>query len=120
MIYRQLTPSNDYSFGQGRQNFLSGVEATRQAIFTRLRLYRGNFWRNTIAGLPMFQEILATSGSEANIAAIDALILKQISETETVQSVLEYSSTFDGKTRAYSFKAKVQAEDSTTIIQGLL
>ncbi len=38
MIYRRIDANGDYTFGQGKFNFVSGTEAVAQAIKTNLLL----------------------------------------------------------------------------------
>lgn len=118
MIYRKLTPEGDYSFGQSRANFLSDLEAVAQAVKTRLQLWKETFWRDLQDGLPLFQEILGTPGSQSNIQRIDAIIQGRILGTQGVLGLPRYSSAFDPETRAYQFTATVQTIYSTTIISG--
>lgn len=120
MIYRKLTASGDYSFGQSAVNFYVDIDAVVQAIKTNLLLYQGSFWRVLNFGLPMFQNILGTPGSPANLTAIDNLVQGQIASTQGVIGITSYNSTFDKSTRQYQFNATVQTQYSTTVISGVL
>lgn len=105
MIYRKLSPTGDYTFGQGSQDFLIGTYACGQAIQTGLYLWQGSWWLDLSVGLPMFQQILQTPGSPANVQVVDTLIQTQISNTQGVSEILEYNSTFAN--RNYSASAQV-------------
>lgn len=118
MRYRKLTSTGDYRFGQSQDDFLTGIEATAQACKTRLDLWQGNFWRDLSDGLPMLQQILGQPGSAENLASVDSLIAERIRNTPEVQQVVNYSSTWDPETRAYTFTASVQTQDSETVIAG--
>lgn len=118
MIYRKLTAEGDYTFGHGASNFFSGVEAIAQAVKTRLDLYQGTFWRDLSDGLPMFQQILGSSGSEQHRSAVDQIIVQRVRETQGVTQVLGINSTWDPQTRHYGFDCTIQTEDSVTIISG--
>lgn len=120
MRYRRLDSAHDYVLGQSSQDFISDLDAVAQAIYTRLNLYKGAFWRDTSDGLPLFQNILGTSGSPQNRSAIDGIIQNRIAGTQGVQTITAFSSTWDATTRKYSFEATVQTVYSTTIITGTL
>jgi len=121
MKYRKLTASGDYSFGQGLENFyIDRVEAPAQAAQTRLQLYTGSFWRDLDDGIPMFQSILGTPGSQENLLAIDSIITNRIRQTQGVSDIIGYSSIFNATTRAYEYEATIQTVYSTTVITGTL
>jgi hypothetical protein len=104
MIYRALTKDGDYSFGAGRQNLLQGAAAVAQAILTRLKLLRGEWWEDLSDGLPLWQEIL---GKRQPKEFVDSLILERITGTPNVREVIEYESAWDNETRRYTFTARV-------------
>lgn len=120
MRYRKLTAGGDYTFGQSNLDFYKDIDAVRQAIQTRLDLYLDSFWRDLSDGLPMYQSILAQTGSAKNLATIDQIIQARIQGTEGVSSVLSYSSTYDRNTRRYSFTATVQTDYSETVVTGTI
>lgn len=117
MIYRKLK-DGDYFLGGGSEGFLSGVEAVAQAIMTRLKLLKNEWWENLNDGLPLWQQILGASGK--NIKLIDKLFLTRIKETPGVKETYNYESTFDPNTRKYSFSVTVNTEYGTTSLEGSL
>lgn len=118
--YRQLSPSGDYVFGQGNQEFYYDVEAVGQAIKTRLDLLLGTFWRDLNDGLPLFQKILPSSGSPANLLTVDSIIQKRIAETQDVTAITFFQSVFNGDTRRADFETTVETLYSTLSIQDTL
>lgn len=120
MRYRKLSPTGDYTFGSGGNDFHTEIQAVAQAVQTRLQLYKESFWRDLNAGIPMFQRILGTPGSPANIVAIDNIIQQQIKGTQGVTSIVGFDSSFNAQTRQYQFTATIQTEYSTTVISGVL
>lgn len=120
MIYRKLDENGDMVRGQGKQDYLSGVEAVAQACMTRLQLYKGEFWRDINDGIPMFQEILGRPASPDNLSAIDSLIQTRISGTQGVTGIVSYTSQYDHLARAYSFQAQIQTIYSVTVITGVI
>lgn len=106
MKVRRLDNNWDYCFGRGQQNYLSGVDAVAQAIKQRLLLLYAEWWEDIEDGLPLWEKILGTSGSEENRQAVDIIIRDRISGTEGVQSVSEFNSTYER--RIYKFTASIE------------
>ena len=107
MRYRRLI-DNDYSFGRGRQDFLTDIEAVAQAIKTRLLLLYAEWWEDLEDGLPLWQKIIGVPGNAENIAAIDIVIRSRIEGTAHVQQVLSYYSAYENRT--YTFHCLVQTD----------
>lgn len=120
MRYRRLTSAGDYTFGQGSQDFVSDIDAVAQAVYTRLNLYRETWWRDLTDGVPMFQSILGTPGSPANLANVDSILQSRINGTQGVTALTYFTSEFNPVTRQYSYTANVQTIYSTTVIQGTI
>lgn len=51
MIQRQLDSTGDWTFGKGRQNFVSGINAMMLNIKTRLKEWRNDCFWNPNAGV---------------------------------------------------------------------
>jgi hypothetical protein len=111
--YRKLDSNGDYSFGFGNSNFLTGLEATTQAIKTKLNLFEGEWWENIADGLPFFQAIAGQIGTADEKSAIDLLIKNRILDVDGVTGIETFTSTWDGETRAYSMAATVNTEYGT-------
>lgn len=107
MLYRRLDENWDYCFGRGRQNYISGLDAVVQAIKTRLQLLKEEWWEDQNDGLPLWQEILGSSGSEDHRAAVDIIIRDRISGTAGVLAVTEFESQYQN--RQYIFEATVES-----------
>jgi hypothetical protein len=114
--YRRLDSDNDYSVGQGRQNFLIGVEAVAQAVYTRLKLLQEEWWEDQEDGLPLFQQILGKFGQNGNKDAVDLLVRSRILGTTGVTGINSFSSTYTASTRQYSFSCEIETEYGTTAI----
>jgi hypothetical protein len=95
MIYRKLDNDGDYSFGRGKQDFVSDVNAVAQAIKTRLLLLVGEWWEDQADGTPMFQSILGIPGSDENIESADLIIKDRILDTPYVTEIITYSSNYE-------------------------
>lgn len=113
MKYRRLDDNGDYIFGAGSQGFLTNTEACAQAIKTRLGLYEGEWWEDISTGLPLWQKILGSPGS--NKGAIDVILSERISGTTGVSNISDSSSSFARGTRAYKYSAYVKTDWSTSI-----
>lgn len=111
MIYRKLSPTGDYTLGLGMQGFYSDIYAVGQAILTRLLLFKGTFWLDLTDGLPMFQSILGSSGSPANIQQVDTIVSNRIIGTPHVSSIVSFTSGLNAQ-RQYKYTAQVQTDYS--------
>ncbi len=107
MKYRRLDENWDYVFGHGKNDYLEGREAVGQAVKSRLLLLYGEWWEDLEDGLPLFERILASSGSDANKQAVDIIFARRIGDTTGVLNVSWYDSSFDRNKRAYSFSCRV-------------
>ena len=107
MRYRRLDSEWDYVFGHGSTDYLTGREAVGQAIKSRLLLLFGEWWEDQMDGLPLFEKILASSGSESNLQAVDIIIRQRIEDTTDVLGIVQFDSQYDRNKRAYSFSCTV-------------
>ena len=106
MKYRRLTPTGDYSFGQGALEYLTDVKAVVQAIETRLKLLQYEWWENLTEGLPLFQRVLTARREGLDTVAL--LIRERILSTPHVTAISAYADSFtDG---AYRFTATVETD----------
>ena len=89
-----LGPDGDLLFEGGRLALTTGVEAIQQSISMRLRLYRGEFFRDVTAGMPHYELVLVKN---PNLVAIRAAFTSCILDTPGVLALsslsLDYSST---------------------------
>lgn len=96
MRYRALSEDGDYTFGQGRLNFLVDLPATvAQAVKTRLLLLFGEWFLDTTDGTPYSTQVLGTNTR----ATYDQAIRQRVLETEGVTEIVSYSSAVDGDSR---------------------
>lgn len=108
MKYRRIDNDGDYTFGNGKYDFLVDIEAVPQAIKTKLNLFRGEWWEDLSEGLPFYQEIAAQfikSDEEKDI--VTNIYCSRIMDVEAVNSFLNTEAQFDDETRVYSLKADV-------------
>lgn len=115
MIYRKLT-DGDYTFGTGN-DFYEGTDAVAQAVYTSLKLFYGEWWESQDEGLPLFEQILGTSGSAESIQAVDLIIQSYIDQVQGVISVSDYTSSFEGVSRTYTASCTVQTQYGDATIE---
>ena len=112
MIYRKLDSNGDMEFGKGAHNFYKDVpEAVAQAVLTRLKLFQGEWFLDTSAGVPYNTKILGFG----NIPFYDAIIQEIISTTPGVDQITAYTS-YISATRDLSIQATINTIYGTTIL----
>ncbi|CAN0620561.1 conserved protein of unknown function [Burkholderia multivorans] len=117
MRYRKLDADGDYVLGGGANDFLVNTpETVAQAVLTRLRLLRGEWFLDTTAGMPWSTEVLGKGTSSTYDAAIRECILGTTGVTE----ITSYSSTRDPDTRALSVTVTINTIYGTTTVQTTL
>ena len=96
MRYRALSPTGDFTFGQGSANYLvDSSEAVAQACLTALKLFQGEWFLNTQAGMPWYQSVLGKYSQ----ASYDAAIQTAIKGVQGVARIMSYSSALSIRTR---------------------
>ena len=120
MIYRRLSNDGDYLIGAGSSGFVSGIEAVTQAIITRIKLLRDEWWENLLEGTPLWQQILGHKSDEEAIRIINNVLVNRVLETKGVSSVESYSGEFNPSTRKYTFSAVVNTVYGRSNIEEVL
>lgn len=104
MRYRKLSPTGDFVFGQGSTEFLVNTpETVGQAVLTRLKLVRGEWFLDLGAGTPWRTEILGENTQDTYDIALREAIL----DTEGVVQIDSYASVLDGNTRELRVVAEI-------------
>lgn len=106
MIYRRLDVNGDYIFGSNGNAYLSGTDAVRQAVLTRLRLLLYEWWEDLEDGLPLWQEIIA----QRNIEKAKKLIQERIVKTPHVTALITFDATWENETRRLTVLAVIDTE----------
>lgn len=109
MRVRALTPTGDWTFGAGTENYLTRNAAVRQNIQTRLSLWLGECFFNLNAGID-WANLLGSKTPEALQLAIATTILN----TTDVVGIKMLSVTLNAQ-RQFSISFKVQTSFSTVI-----
>lgn len=94
MRVRAQDSAGDYTFGQGRQNFLVNSAAmVAQLIRTALLLFLGEFFLDTTAGVAWLTEVIGINTGPN----YDTVIRNAIQNVQGVSAILEYSSSLVGR-----------------------
>lgn len=106
MIYRALDANGDYTFGGNNNDFVSGTNAVAQAIKTRLRLLKNEWWENLEEGLPLFDKIMGYNTRES----AKKQILDRILGTTGVTSIVTSYFSWDPDNRILTIEAIIDTE----------
>ena len=104
MRYRKLDDDGDMIFGHGEADYwIDTWEGVLQAIVTRLKLWRGEWFMDTEYGTPWAQEILGKTTQLERDTALEEVIL----DTQGVTDLEYFNAEFNREIRDYivSFSA---------------
>lgn len=102
MKYRKLDVDGDYVLGNAAVFLVDSPEAVAQAVITRLRLGRGEWFLDKTVGLARDQVL----GKNAQDVA-DSAIRQCILGTAGVVEIAEYASARDSETRELEVSARL-------------
>lgn len=102
MRYRKLDAAGDYTFGTGADFHVNSPEAVAQAISTRLKLWRGEWFLDQSDGTPYREEVL-----DKRTRSPDVAIKQRILGTPGVSEIQSFASSYDGDTRRLRVNATV-------------
>ncbi len=99
MRYRTLSPTGDYTFGQGQLNFLiNSPEAVAQVVQTSLLLWLGEFYLDLTVGMPYPEGVLGKHSKDQ----ADQTIIAYIESQQGVVDIENFSSTINPNNRKYT------------------
>jgi hypothetical protein len=115
MRYRKLDQSGDMQFGHGAGDFWHDQpDGVGQSVKTRLLLFSGEWFLDTVAGTPWggfpLNDLVVQQGrilGEHSQIMSDAVIRERILSTNGVTGIAVYGSYLDPNTRAYSVNATI-------------
>lgn len=111
MTVRLLDANGDITTS-GTQ-FITGADEVAQTVSTRLRLYLGEYFRNVTDGTPWWESILGKGGT---LSSKEAILKNRIVRTEGVIQLLEFTTSFDIDTRAYTVQAVIETKYGSTTV----
>lgn len=103
MIVRALDGNHDWTFGKGKNDYKSGLDALAQSLDTRLSSFLGDCFFDQSSGIDWFNLLGAKSEIAVNLA-----VRAVISNTPNVTGILEVLLTLDETSRLLTIKYKVQ------------
>ena len=106
MTVRRLQDDGDIATS-GTQ-FLYKMEDTMQTLRTRLRLFYGEYFRDTSEGTQWFEQIFLKGTPDQGK---DAEIRRRIQNYGQVSAIVDYSSNFDAASRTFNIKMTVLTSD---------
>ena len=117
MRYRKLDQTGDTVFGHGGADLLQdSPECVAQAVVTRLRLLRGEWFLDLTEGTPYVPAVLGRHTRET----YDFAVRQRILDTEGVSGIAEYESLFDGESRRLAVSARIDTVYGQAVIQEVL
>ena len=117
MKYRKLDANGDYTFGGRHTDFyLDSPDAVAQAVGTRLRLLRGEWFLDKQEGMPWREQVLG----KYTAPGYDNAIRQQILGTLGVTELTAYESVLATESRALSVRATVSTVFGAAFVQATL
>ncbi len=110
MRYRKLDANGDYTVETGDDFYVNSPAAVAQAVQTRLRLFAGEWFLDTSAGMPWNTGVLG----KYTAAAYDPLIKEQILAAQGVTEITAYTSTRDPSARTLNVAVTIGTIYGTT------
>jgi hypothetical protein len=107
-----LTPDGDLEITHGRARVVRGVEAISQRLRIRFRLWRGDWFLNTLEGIP-YNEIVLRKRTSPGLRR--EVFRRAALRMHGIRDVLSMDVAIDGRTRALSVRAELLLEDLTTL-----
>lgn len=99
MRVRQLSSTGDYAFGNGQANFLiNSPAAVAQVVETAFKLWLGEWYLNTAAGMPWLEEVFGYNSKED----ADQALINYALTIQGVENISNWNSTVNAETRAYT------------------
>ena len=116
MRYRKLDEDGDMTFGNKQKDFYRDQpEAVAQAVWTRLRLWTGEWFIDTSAGTPYQNAVLGTNKS----STLEPALRQRILGTEGVSSIEDFETITNSIDRLVTINAIVNTQYGTVKIEGI-
>ena len=102
----------DWKLDPGTRDLVPGIvtgpEEIMQRLITRLKRELGEWFLNTSAGLPWYQQGRGILGSKSHTKrAVDLLIRRETLGTEGVERIIKLNTLFPAGTRTYTMYMEV-------------
>lgn len=96
---------------------VDGIDQISQNLNIRLRFFSGEWYLNTLVGVPYFQYFFIKN---PNRIQVETFLKDTIIDTPGVTELLKFASDFDGKTRLFSVNFTAQTESGDVQIEAQL
>lgn len=96
---RALDSNNDLIIREGSLALVEDGAETAQSIRTRLLFYLGEWYLDTLAGVPYYTQIFI---KPFNLKVAEQVIKGEILRTNGVNILTSFASTFEGNTRKWT------------------
>jgi hypothetical protein len=104
MRVRAQDQNGDYTFGSGSSNFLvNSPQAVAQLVVTALKLFRGDWFLDTTAGVPWKTQVLGFNTQ----SLYDIAVQNAIRGVQGVVCITSYRSSLNKTTRELSIVAEI-------------
>jgi hypothetical protein len=114
MRYRRLDQNGDYVFGNGQADFLKDTpEAVGQAVMTRLKLWKEEWFLDSEEGTPYLQGVIGKHSEQTR----ETVMRTRILNTEGVTGITSYESIIDPETRKLNLSVSIDTIYGNTTIQ---
>lgn len=113
MRYRKLSPTGDYTFGGGLQNFYIDVPAAvGQAVETRLRLWAGEWSFDTSQGTPYLSGVIGKHSTQD----ADQTIQAEVNATQGMVDIQKYESIRNTEKRSFAVQITIDTIYGPTVV----
>jgi hypothetical protein len=114
MRVRKLSPTGDFTFGNGLQNFLIDTPAAvGQVVETSLLLWLGEWFNDTSLGMPWLEGVLG----KHNQATADVTVQDYILNVQGVSDIAAFSSVDTQSDRNYTATCTIDTAFGPTEVQ---
>jgi len=96
---------------------VDGIEQISQNLNIRLRFFNGEWYLNTLVGVPYFQYFFIKN---PNRIQVETFLKDTIIDTPGVTELTKFASDFDGKTRLFSVNFSAATESGDVQIEAQL
>jgi|VirMetMinimDraft_7_1064189.scaffolds.fasta_scaffold89628_2 hypothetical protein len=92
---------------------LDTTNAIVQRLTIKLQFFKGEWFLNKLFGIPYNQSVFVKGATKAQV---DSIFRSQIINTEGVEEIISFNSTFDAATRNYSVGFSCRAVTGDTLV----
>jgi len=118
MIDIALDPkTGDLAFANFDFSLVGGVDQIAQNLAIRLRFMQGEWYLNTLAGIPYYQYFFIKNPNQIQV---DTFLKDEISNTPGIIDITSFSSNFDGVNRRFGVNFACISVDGTLEMEQIL